>query len=172
MHTMSMYLQYSILGLDCFDVLKAQINIATNQKTCITLVFIINNLLKLWCFDIKYECQYKFSQCDYWATERFEEPLFQWKQYIFKQGYGLVNWRKECWRKMDEVRAMNKIEAKLPQEKIDFINDVHQKELQYGKKIALESKDENEKKQLTDLAPLRVSLARKYAVKMRKMLMR
>ena len=73
---------------------------------------------------------------------------------------------------MDEVRAMNKIEAKLPQEKIDFINDVHQKELQYGKKIALESKDENEKKQLTDLAPLRVSLARKYAVKMRKMLMR
>ena len=73
---------------------------------------------------------------------------------------------------MDEVRAMNKIEAKLPQEKIDFINDVHQKELQYGKKIALESKNENEKKQLTDLAPLRVSLARKYAVKMRKMLMR
>ena len=73
---------------------------------------------------------------------------------------------------MDEVRAMNKIEAKLPQEKIDFINDVHQKELQYGKKIALESKDENEKKQLTDLAPLRVSLSRKYAVKMIKMLMR
>ena len=73
---------------------------------------------------------------------------------------------------MDEVRAMNKIEAKLPQEKIDFINDVHQKQLQYWKKIALESKDENEKKQLTDLAPLRVSLARKYAVKMRKMLMR
>ena len=73
---------------------------------------------------------------------------------------------------MDEVRAMNKIEAKLPQEKIDFINDVHQKELQYWKKIALESKDENEKKRLTDLAPLRVSLARKYAVKMRKILMR
>ena len=73
---------------------------------------------------------------------------------------------------MDEVRAMNKIEAKLTQEKIDFINDVHQKELQYWKKIALESKDENEKKQLTDLAPLRVSLARKYAVNVRKMLMR
>ena len=73
---------------------------------------------------------------------------------------------------MDEVRAMNKIEAKLTQEKIDFINDVHQKELQYWKKIALESKDENEKKQLTDLAPLRVSLARKYAVNVRKMLIR
>ena len=73
---------------------------------------------------------------------------------------------------MDEVRAMNKIEAKLTQEKIDFINDVHQKELQYWKKIALESKDENEKNQLTDLAPLRVSLARKYAVNVRKMLMR
>ena len=48
---------------------------------------------------------------------------------------------------MDEVRAMNEIEAYLPQEKIHFINDAHQKELQYWK-------SENEKKQLTDLAPL------------------
>ena len=36
---------------------------------------------------------------------------------------------------MDEVRAMNKIEANLPQDKIDFINDAHQKELQHWKKI-------------------------------------
>ena len=48
---------------------------------------------------------------------------------------------------MDEVRAMNKIEANLPQDKIDFINDAHQKELQHWKK----SKNENDKKQLTDL---------------------
>ena len=52
---------------------------------------------------------------------------------------------------MDEVRAMNKIEANLPQDKIDFINDAHQKELQHWKKIVLESKNENDKKQLTDL---------------------
>ena len=51
---------------------------------------------------------------------------------------------------MDEVRAMNKIEANLPQDKIDFINDAHQKELQHWKKI-LGSKNENDKKQLTDL---------------------
>ena len=44
----------------------------------------------------------------------------------------------------------------LPQEKIDFINDAHQKEFQYWKNIALESKNENERKELTDLAPLRV----------------
>ena len=57
---------------------------------------------------------------------------------------------------MDEARTVNKIEVNLPQEKIDFINDAHQKELQYWKNIALTSKNENEMKQLTDLAPLRV----------------
>ena len=57
---------------------------------------------------------------------------------------------------MDEVRAVNKIEVNLPQAKIDFINDAHQKELQYWKNIALASKNEHERKQLTDLAPLRV----------------
>ena len=44
----------------------------------------------------------------------------------------------------------------LPQEKINFINDAHQKELQYWKNIALQSKNENERKELTDLALLRV----------------
>ena len=53
---------------------------------------------------------------------------------------------------MDEARAINKIEVNLSQEKIDFINDVHQKELQYWKKIALECKKEK-KRQLTDLPP-------------------
>ena len=55
---------------------------------------------------------------------------------------------------MDEARAVNKIEVNLPQEKIDFINDAHQKEFQYWKNIASASKNENEKKQLTDLAHL------------------
>ena len=50
------------------------------------------------------------------------------------------------WRKMNEARAVNKMEVNLPQEKINFINDAHHKELQY----------ENERKQLTDIAPLRV----------------
>ena len=54
---------------------------------------------------------------------------------------------------MDEAPAINKIEVNLSQEKIDFINDVHQKELQYWKKIALECKKENKKRQLTDLPP-------------------
>ena len=39
---------------------------------------------------------------------------------------------------MDNVRALNKIEADLSQEKIDFINDTYQKELQHWKKVALE----------------------------------
>ena len=66
---------------------------------------------------------------------------------------------------MDEVRAMKKIEVNLPQEKIDFINDAHQNDLQYWKKIALEIKNERKRKQLTDLVPLRVFLSRKAAVK-------
>ena len=66
---------------------------------------------------------------------------------------------------MDEARAVNKIEENLPQEKIDFINDVHLKEVQYWKKIALDNKNEDERNQLTNLAPLRISLARKDAIK-------
>ena len=37
-------------------------------------------------------------------------------------------------KKIDEVRAMNKIEVNLPQYKTDFINDPYQKELQHWKK--------------------------------------
>ena len=66
---------------------------------------------------------------------------------------------------MDEARTVNKIEVNLPQQKMDFINDTHQKELQYLKNIALASKNENEKKQLTDLAPLKVFLALKAVAK-------
>ena len=60
------------------------------------------------------------------------------------------------WRKMDDARAVNKIEVNLLQEKVDFINDAYQKELQDWKNFALVSENENEKKQLTDLAALRV----------------
>ena len=60
---------------------------------------------------------------------------------------------------MDEVRAMSKIEVDLSQKKIDFINDVYQKELQHGKKVALESVlTENEAKELIDSALWRVCM--------------
>ena len=39
---------------------------------------------------------------------------------------------------MDEAKAINKITVNLPKEKVDFINDTHQKELNYWKKIALD----------------------------------
>ena len=66
---------------------------------------------------------------------------------------------------MDEARVINKIEANLSQEKIDFINDTHLKEVQYWKKIALENRNEDDRKQLPDLAPLRFFLAHRDAVK-------
>ena len=40
---------------------------------------------------------------------------------------------------MYKVREMDKIEVDLSQEKIDFINDAYQKELQHWKNLALES---------------------------------
>ena len=42
-------------------------------------------------------------------------------------------------KEMTGVRAMNKIEVNLSQEKIDFVNDTYQKELQYWKREALET---------------------------------
>ena len=66
---------------------------------------------------------------------------------------------------MDDARGVNRTEVNSTQEKIDFINDANQKELQYCKNIALVGKNENERKELTDLAPLRVFLARKDFVK-------
>ena len=57
---------------------------------------------------------------------------------------------------MEEHRAVNRIEANLPQEKIGFINDVHANEVNYRKRIALEGRSEDEKKQLGDLVPLAV----------------
>ena len=66
---------------------------------------------------------------------------------------------------MDEAKAINKIIVNLPKEKVDFINDTHQKELNYWEKIALEGKNKDEKKQVTDLAPLGAFLVRKDIVK-------
>ena len=77
----------------------------------------------------------------------------------------ILFYKEKKWREMDEARAANRIEVNLPQEQIDFINDAHQKEWQYWKNITLESKSENERKELTDLAPLRVFLVRKAVVK-------
>ena len=68
---------------------------------------------------------------------------------------------------MEAARAVNRIEANLPQEKIDFINDVHAKEVDYWERIALEDRSEDEKRQSRDLARLEVSLAHKDAGKSR-----
>ena len=52
---------------------------------------------------------------------------------------------------------MNEIEENLSQEKINFINDAYQKQLQYWKKVSLKKAlTKNETKELTDLALSRV----------------
>ena len=68
---------------------------------------------------------------------------------------------------MEEARAVNRTEANFPQEKIDFINDAHAKEVDYWKRITLEGRSKDEKKQLRNLASLEVFLARKDAGKSR-----
>ena len=57
---------------------------------------------------------------------------------------------------MDEVKAMNKIEVDLFQEKTDFIIGAYQKELHHWKKIALESV--SAKNELIDLVHLKACL--------------
>ena len=68
---------------------------------------------------------------------------------------------------MEEARAVNRIEANLPQEKKSFINAAYAEEVHYWKRAALGSKNEEERKQLTDLAPLKNFLACKDAGKSR-----
>ena len=68
---------------------------------------------------------------------------------------------------MEEARAVNSIETNLSQEKIDFINAAYAEEVHYWKRAALESKNEEERKQLLVLAPSKVFLARKDAGKSR-----
>ena len=57
---------------------------------------------------------------------------------------------------MEEARAVNRIEVKLPQEKIDFINTSYVEEVDYWKRAALGSKNKEERKQLANLAPLKL----------------
>ena len=61
---------------------------------------------------------------------------------------------------MEEARAVNRTEANLTQEKIDFINTAYAEEVDYWKRNELESKNE-------DLAHSKVFLARKDAGKSR-----
>ena len=50
---------------------------------------------------------------------------------------------------MDEVRE-SRIEVEINQEKVDFINDAHEKGLKYWKRAALESAStENEARELS-----------------------
>ena len=58
---------------------------------------------------------------------------------------------------MEEARAINKIETNLSKEKIDFINAAYKEEVDYQKKFALKSINEEEIKKLTNLVPSRVS---------------
>ena len=66
---------------------------------------------------------------------------------------------------MDKAHAVNKINVNLLQEKIDFTSHTHAKELEYWKKVALDNKGKDKRKPLTNLVPLRVSLARKDSIK-------
>ena len=68
---------------------------------------------------------------------------------------------------MEEARVVNRIETNLSQEKIDFINAAYAEEVDYWKMAALLSKNEEERKQLINLAPSRVFLVRKDAGKCR-----
>ena len=64
------------------------------------------------------------------------------------------------------IFTMNAIEVNLSQEKISFINDAYQRELQYWKRAALEQNlSENEAKELLDLALSRDILIRKAEIK-------
>ena len=64
-------------------------------------------------------------------------------------------------KKMDKVRE-SRIEVEIHQEKVDFVNDAYEKELQYWKRVTLESvSTENEAQELIQLGPSRVILVRK-----------
>ena len=62
---------------------------------------------------------------------------------------------------MGEARAVNRIEPNLSQEKIDFINAAYVEEVNYWKRAALGSKNEEERKQLKKLTLSRGFLVRK-----------
>ena len=61
---------------------------------------------------------------EFLSTKPFEELLIQTRLQLSKL-------KKKSFKEMDEARAGNKIEAKLPQEKIDFINHAHARDVEY-----------------------------------------
>ena len=69
--------------------------------------------------------------------------------------------RRNGWSKSSDEQNLGELTSR----KIDFSNEAHQKALDYWQNIALESNDENERKELTDLAHLRAFLAHKAVVK-------
>ena len=66
---------------------------------------------------------------------------------------------------MEEAQAINKIETNLSKEKIEFINAAYTEKVDFWKKVALEGKNEEERKQLTNQTPPGVFLTRKDAGK-------
>ena len=60
---------------------------------------------------------------EFLSTKILEEPIFQTRLQISRL-------KKKCVQKMDKAQVVNKIEKNLPQEKIHFINESHQKEVQ------------------------------------------
>ena len=73
--------------------------------------------------------------------------------------------RTKRFEELKKPERSNRIEANLPQEKIDFIIAAYAEEVDYWKRAALESKNEEGRKQITNLA--KFFLARKDSGKSR-----
>ena len=105
-------------------------------------------------FHVKHSCKVFIYTCV--TLKKYEFNLTFKKAvkgiYLDKEKYGVY-----FTEKMDEVRARDRIEVEIHQEKVDFINDAYEKELRYWKRAALESvSTKNEAKELIELAPARV----------------
>ena len=59
---------------------------------------------------------------------------------------------------MDKAPEGNKIAVNLPQEKIDFINEAHAKEIEYWKNVAFYNKNKEQRRRSPNVAPLKLSL--------------
>ena len=93
-----------------------------------------------------------------WITKRLKELLFQTRLQISRL-------KKKCVLKNEWSSSGKQDWSKFTSGKNDFINAAYTEEVDYWKRAALESKNEEEKKQLTDLVSLKVFLARKDAGK-------
>ena len=79
---------------------------------------------------------------NFYQLRRFKESLFQTRLQISRLKTKSV-------KKIDEAQAVNKIVVNLPQEKIDFINHSHAKEIEYWKKAAFDNKNEDKRRRWT-----------------------